>query len=267
MIKIFKDINYMYYAMSSGLGVIMALALVYLGINPVASVIIVALWIFFCTFVFNKMASKRIAKLNALRDDCRTDSFIQAYREILEKLSNKGNSSSLVKLNLAAGYLDKGDVDSAIQTLSSVEIGGPSEIGRATASVYHSNYALAFLKMGDFTRAKQALGVCRNIIETSKFPESDKEKILGNCRLRQAQIDVAECNMDRIEEAEKVLLDFYNQGTTKLSKVTASYWLARLYYIKGDIVSENQMLRYTAENGGDCMCGVEARRILADESV
>lgn len=264
MLKVYKGLNIAYYIVSSFLGVILALILISINVNEILALVIIALWIIVNSIVFNSIANKRGAALINLRDSCNTRSFVNEYAKLLPNQKEGSSSDALVRLNMAAGYLDLGDVQGAMNIMSRVNLPEAkfNNFAKGLAAVYHSNFCLAFIKSGDIPMAEKALAACYNVVNDEKFPPAERGKFLKYCALRQAQIDIATGNPERIDGAEKAFLDYFHSSETLLEKVSAGYWLARIKYMQGDREEEKKYLNYTYANGGDTMYGMEAKRIL-----
>ncbi len=267
MIAIFKNLRIIYYLVSSGIGVLLAVVLVFSNVDILLTLAIVILWVLFWAWFFNGLARKKSSELLALRNQCNGEEFVKEYGELLPDQKKGSVSDAIVKLNLAAGYMDIGELRKAFETLSQVRIpnkgfGANANALNAISATYHSNFSLAFLKEGNIEKAVEALNSCRRVLANSKIPEKERERFQSLCNLRQAQIGVVMGNLKEIPRAEALFEAYRNRTQNMLDKVTASYWLARISYLKGDKKSERKHLQFAASYGGDSYCAREARTIL-----
>ena len=263
MIRLFKDLRILYLTISSGLGVILALILIYLGVNDVLAVCIIAVWIFAWYFFFGKLANDRAMNINKLRDNCRIKDFIGLYRNILSAQKQGSVGAVLARLNLSAGLLDYGDVDGAANILNDVVLPKNKNARGSLGTVYHNNYSLIFIRKGDLQKAQEALNASKSLLETGKINDKDYDKLKLYNELRQAQIYISEADPEHIEWARSIMERYAANTNTLLEKVAGNYWLARICYALGEKEEEIQRLKYIEENGGDTIYFLEAKNILA----
>ena len=265
MLRVFKDLNIIYYIVSSGIGVLLALLLIGLGVNEIVAILIIALWIFVNAFLFNHIANKRAESIAGLRDRCKTLPFIAEYKKLLSKQKSGSVGDAMVRLNLAAGLLDVGEIKEAMSLMKDISMPKSrlGNISKGIAAVYHNNFSLAFLKYGEVELAKEALASCNQVLMDPKFPEREREKFRVYCNLRQAQIDIVSANRDALPAAESAFRRYYNNARTHLEKASGAYWLARICYMKGDWEEEERFLKTAADYGGDTIYSKEAKEILA----
>ena len=263
MIRLFKDLRILYLTISSGLGVILALILIYLGVNDVLAVCIIAVWIFAWYFFFGKLANDRAMNINKLRDNCRIKDFIGLYRNILSAQKQGSVGAVLARLNLSAGLLDYGDVDGAANILNDVVLPKSKNARGPLGTVYHNNYSLIFIRKGDLQKAQEALNASKSLLETGKINDKDYDKLKLYNELRQAQIYISEADPEHIEWARSIMERYAANTNTLLEKVAGNYWLARICYALGEKEEEIQRLKYIEENGGDTIYFLEAKNILA----
>lgn len=263
MIRLFKDLRILYLTISSGLGVILALILIYLGVNDVLAVCIIAVWIFAWYFFFGKLANDRAMNINKLRENCRIKDFIGLYRNILSAQKQGSVGAVLARLNLSAGLLDYGDVDGAANILNDVVLPKNKNARGPLGTVYHNNYSLIFIRKGDLQKAQEALNASKSLLETGKINDKDYDKLKLYNELRQAQIYISEADPEHIEWARSIMERYAANTNTLLEKVAGNYWLARICYALGEKEEEIQRLKYIEENGGDTIYFLEAKNILA----
>lgn len=263
MIAIYKDLKIWYYIVSSGIGVILAFVLISIGVRTIPAILIIFLWVILWSLIFSKLAMNRTNSIARFREDCNIRTFLEKYSALLPNQKNGSMSDSLVKLNLAAGYIDKGDMRNAFNLMSKIQV-PPSRIkgSAALAATYHSNYSLAFIKEGNIGKAREALAACRKVLAESNVPDRERPRYEWYCQLRQAQIDIISCNESAIGRAEEAFKTYVNNATTLLERVSGNYWLARIAYMKSDREAEKKYLQFAASNGGDTIYAEEARRIL-----
>ena len=263
MIRLFKDLRILYLAISSGLGVILALILIFLGVNDVLAVCIIAVWIFAWYFVFGKLANDRAANINKLRDNCKIKDFIGLYQGILKAQKQGSIGAVLARLNLSAGLLDYGDVDGAAGILNDVALPKNKNARGPLGTVYHNNYSLIFIRKGDLQRAQEALDASKSLLESGKINERDYSKLKLYNELRQAQIYISAADPSHIEWAKSIMERYVANTNTLLEKVAGNYWLARIHYALGEKDEEIRCLKYIEENGGDTIYFLEAKNVLA----
>lgn len=264
MLRVFKDLNIIYYIVSSGIGVVLALLLIAMEVNEIVAILIIALWIFGNAVLFQNIANKRAASIGSLRDQCRLKPFIEEYKKLLSKQKPGSLGDAMVRLNLSAGLLDSGQVQEALNIMRNVRLpkSGFGGISKGVAAVYHNNYSLAFLKSGEIELAKEALKSSRTVIEDPKFPERERGKFRKFCDMRDAQIDIVSANTEGLPKAEMAFKNYFNHGTSRLEKAAGAYWLARICYMKGDREEEKKYLAISRDQGGDTVYSREAENIL-----
>ena len=262
MIRLFKDLRVLYLAISSGLGVVLAIVLVILGVNDIVSVCIVAAWILAWYFFFGKLANDRAANINKLRENCKVKEFINLYRSLVSAQKQGSIGAVLARLNLSAGLLDYGDVDGAANVMRDIQLPKNKNARSPLGTVYHNNYSLIFLRKGDLKSAQDALNASREILETGKFNEKEYIKLKFYNELRQAQIYICAGDEAHIEWARKVMERYVNNTNIPLEKVAGNYWIARVCYALGERDEEIRRLRYVEEHGGDTIYYLEAKNIL-----
>ena len=264
MLRIFKGLNIAYYMVASFLGVILALALLAMGVGEITALIIIMAWVIITTLIFNYLANRKASDLAAIRERCQTKEYISQCAKLLTNQKQGSMGDSIVRLNMAAGYLDMGEIQKAFDVMGRINPGANRRtvLGRGLAAVYHNNYSLAFLKANKIDMAISALRSCYNVINDPKFPAKEKARIENACRLRQAQIDVVTGTENRIPAAEREFEKYIANAHSIIEKVAGRYWQARICYMKGLRDQEKSLLEYVAANGGDTSYAAEARRIL-----
>lgn len=262
MINIFKDLRNKYLATSVGGGIVIALLMSFTGARDLITYIVVFVWAIFMGWVFTKKAGNRARNLSALRNNCHLSEYIAKYSEILSKLREGTPADAMVRLNLAAGYLDMGDNVSAANLMRSIDVKPGKRNGKPIAAIYHTNYSLIFLRAGDYENAEKAIAACRSIVGEG-VPQVERERIEWFCRVREAQIDVARGDMAKVDHSLEVFENYLRRVATPLERSAATYWLARVWNLKGDREGELHYLRMAAQEGGETVYAREARELLA----
>lgn len=265
MINIFNDIRRAYYIVSVAGAMVIGASFAWAGIPAWVVLIAAIAWVLFCTKFFGARAKKRVVAIGNNRANCNVTQYIRDYDKLLKEQKPGSLGEGAIKLNLAAGLMDIGDFDGAARMMATANLESRDKKNRKSLNaLYHNGFASIFTRKGEFDKAKQAVESCRRAVDEleAQFGNKGIAHMRNYIKIREAQLAIAEGDISQLDNAEKVMFDYLNMAKTKLERVGASYWLARLYYTKGNKQEERRCLAFVAENGGDTIYGMEAKDIL-----
>ena len=266
MINLFRDLKIKYLIAVAGGAFIIAVGMTFLNIREWITFIVVLGWAFLMGYLFTQSANKRASAIADLRNNCRLNEYIAQYSDALSKLKDGTPSASVIRMNLAAGYLDMGNTAAAADMMQGVQVKPGSKFEKPMAAIYHNNYSLLFLKSGDIDNAEVAKNACRGVISEGMKPE-EKARIESFCALREAQIDICRGNMEGLDNAQNLFEGYLRSATSPLERSSGAYWLARIWNLRGDREGEIHYLKMAEAEGGESMYAAEAKKILSAYAV
>lgn len=262
MFKLFKDLYISYCIVALTLGISLAVVGVFsekfsLVILGIISPLIVAI-------VFEIIAQKRFKKINQIREvNCN----IAQYYEELNKLRVKCKDKKLlsgIEHNIAVAFLDLGRYSDALSCLLGINFAnfGKGILGIQNQITYFNNLALAYIELGDFEKAEQALNNMRTNIENPKISTKAEQKSLFYDFYNSKKM-IMQIKKGDFEGAEQFFLSMLNKATLNIQQVCNSYSLAYIYMNTDHPEKAERYIDFVMNYGGDTVYRAKTLQLKA----
>lgn len=219
-------------------------------------------WILLLGFLLNKVAEKRIQRIQLQRtESCRIAPFIAFYEKCC-RIKMPQREKELYRIILSFGYIEVGDFDKAKHLLQEVQTTFlDTTEGMFAMACYYNNYAVCLLNEKNAQGAAASLGYMERAIESERLTESEREPLQQAYRIKRYLLDMLTGDYDGAMAFFRQLDE--SETTLPLERVIARYWLGQIYLHDQEEGKAAGYLRFVAENGGDTYYAARARAQLA----
>lgn len=215
-------------------------------------------------FVYTRRLKSNLNAVKALQNICDPYPLIDSSTELM-KYKWKKNDFFTLKLNLATGYLNIGEIQKGLDILKELE----GELVGTTPVVqmlYYNNLASALLEMNRADEASAAFDKCETVITLAdKSYKKLIEKSMSSVYLTKAELLLAKGETD---EAMKLIGEIQGRDTFSGKNYRANVALhllrGKAYLALGDKDSARENLQYVTRNGNALYDAVKAQRLLRE---
>lgn len=249
MFRLFKDLFTLYWILALTIGISLAGLGVYL---EKISIVILALIIpLFIIIILEIIAQKRFKQICQIREICNIAQYYEALNQLRIKCKDK-KTLSFLEFNIATAFLDLGRYSDALCCLLGINIAdlGKGALGLQNQTVYFNNLAFAYIELGDFEKAEQALANMRTNIENPKVSSNAAQKSL-NFDYYNTKKMIIQIKNGNFEGAEQFFLSMLNKASTNIEQVYDSYQLAYVYMNTNRPEQAERYIDFVLNYGGD----------------
>lgn len=207
-------------------------------------------------FLFTLIAQKRLKRITAIMtEECDPYKFIEQILPLAQR-KNRQYAKTLLLTNLAAGYINAGDMVQAKTVLSDIaKIGTNNPVLRANIC---NLWTVVFLNENNISNIPTALA------DLLKYSNQIKQKNLKYTVLCCYNSLTALYNLlsGKTDGAEQIFKLQFENSTHLLDKNISHYNLALLYIKQNRIEEAKQALQYVTENGNKLYIATKAKEKL-----
>ncbi|WP_034449160.1 hypothetical protein [Butyrivibrio sp. AE2032] len=257
MVSVYKDLVAIYILTAALLIVGAGVALYYLdGYIWMAVVIIIVTIILFAVLkTLNKKALKRFSgEVFTLYNECHIKQYMDKLDSLMANKNSRANKSAYCYLS-ALGYEALGDADAAYERAQGITV-------RSHKSEYIKRMIDYHINKDQFVKAREYMAELTKLVNTSRTTEIYKKSIEQYLQLRDRKMRILKGDY---EGAEEFFTEFLaqNEPLFLITRVSISFSLGEVLYLKGDSVRAREYLVFASENGGDTKYKKQADEILA----
>lgn len=261
MIKLYKDLN-IGYNFSVAAGVLFAVVMIFKDQSYILIYTSLIIWFFLMGFIFGTAAIKRLNKINyIMNQQCHGQEFLQQLLCLQE--NSKGKAMELFfATNLAAGYLNLGDADTALFHLNNVTLDEKNHKRRMHAMLmaYYNNYAMACMMKQDWETANTMLSNMKNLLETAKLKPAARQNFEKLYQIKCMRMRAFQRNYEGCEE---FCMNTLEHSGTLLEQVALIDLLRDVYLHEGRWQEAQKCKEFILENGGDTYYVAKANAEMA----
>ena len=250
MFKLFKDLFTLYWILALTIGISLAGLGAYL---EKISIVILALIIpLFVMIVLEIIAQKRFKKINQIREiNCNIARYYEELNQLRIKCKDK-KLLSFLECNISAAFLDLGRYSDALCCLLGINIAdlGKGTLGIQNQIIYFNNLAYAYIELGDFEKAEQALENMRMNIENPKISSNAANKSFWFDYYNVKKM-IIQMKKGNFEGAEQFFLSMLDKATSNIHQVYESYHLAFVYMNTNRPEEAKRYIDFVLNYGGD----------------
>lgn len=247
MFKSFGDI-FVAFIFSAAVGGLAAL----LGVATITSsygwsVVGLIVWFIISWIIFERVARRRLLRLNNLLAECKISEYVDAYDKI-EKRAHGTEGKRMTHINKARGLLYFGAIDEALEDLSRIDIAEKHRFKEMhLTALLNMIFFNAYIEKGDVERALKSLSVCKYMVQDRLYSEPFLSSMKELIKRADARLALAEGEFDGMEEVYQELL--MNSAAT-VDKVVCHYRLAEIAEHFGNEEDRTEHLEYVSDKGG-----------------
>ncbi len=250
MLQLYKRyyIPYILSAIVACIGIFFGIVI--FDLPPLAVMLAAMAWILLWSVLLNVLAGKTYKNtVIVLRDNCETDKYIQKMEAFYEKHRKSPKLAFFLKMNLFAGYSDKGDMEKAKDLLFDIDpTFADNSVGIWNAVVYYANVCTYFIQINDLKKAEAALESLKGFAEHPKLAPQKREQATEHYTAKSYKLGMQTGNYDG---AETYFSDLLAKEKTMIGKVGYTYALAEIHLHNGDTQKAAEALTFVIQNGGD----------------
>ena len=211
-------------------------------LRPVA----VVLWVLAVFIGFEAVGYGRLKKVNSMLDDCRVREYAGYWERMLPRVG--GKNALTAKLNLAAGYLEMGEAQRALDLLQTVPPIPETRSYTSYRLVYDNNMLVARRMLGQLDEADALLDAYRRHLDAVSPKLAERT---GIRTFYENQTMLQRMARDDFDGAIPYFEERLRTAPTLRSRVSAHYSLAWALSHEGRADEARQHLTFAAENGAD----------------
>jgi len=239
------------YLVSGFAGILVLLAVTYPWINPLIFIVMLVLWIYINSVIFNRIANKKVLKVYKLLYDCEIEAYTKHCEQMLASCTGIPKAAKAVintaRLNLSTAYMTGGDNEAGLQQLLKITDFTTNRIGALQRCTYHNNFSSYYLRMLDTQNAAKALSQMEQAMQNPKLKDGDKLQDFNIYAEKQCLLKMAIGNYDG---AEQIFDLAYQREQSAIAKVSAKHVLGRIYLHYGRTEEAKEAYEYVVEHGG-----------------
>lgn len=264
MLSFYTDLKISYYITASGGALVWAILFSSWGLSAAYCLLLLP-WILLCAAVFIFLTQRRLNKLNNQRtEQCIVRPFMQFYDSALYKPAVEKNVviRNIVLINLAAGYINLGYAQRALDRLQQVQLRKIKNTNDAqTAIIYHNNLAAAYLELHNTDAAQGELAEMERLLDTVKLPELLRNQYRQIYSRNRAALTIEQ---GQYEGAELMLQTLLDAASSMLTKVEAYEQLAAVYLATDQLDKARECLSFAVQHGGDTIYAARSAKKLQE---
>ena len=264
MLSFYTDLKISYYITALGGSLFWAILFGSLELSPWYCLLLLP-WILLCATVFIFLTQRRLNKLNNQRtEQFLVRPFMQFYDSVLYKPAVEKNivTRNLVLINLAAGYINLGYAQRALDRLQQVQLRKrKSSTDAQTAFVYHNNLAVTHLELHNIDAAQSELAEMERLLDTDKLPKLIRTQFRQIYSHNRAVLTIEQ---GQFEGAELMLKTILDAASSTLTKVEAHEQLAAVYIATGQLDKARECLTFAVQHGGDTIYAARSAKKLQE---
>ena len=248
MIRLYKDV-FAGYILGVIAGIILAVLLIVNDVNIFATYLLEFVWLFSFRSICYGISVKRVNRLVAvMNQECQVQEFLRQMICLQENA--KGKVMKLYfAVNLAAGYLNLGDVDTAFYYLQNINTDRLNFRGKDRLLItYYYNFSVACMMKEDWEGANAMLSRMRSLLDSVKLKPVEKEAYEGFYRIKCIRMQALQGNYDG---AENACMEALEQSESLLRQVSLIYFLRDIFLHEGRWQEAEKCRELIRENGGD----------------
>ena len=277
MLSLFKETKIAYF-ISTFSGMVLGLTLVTVFSSPAPAPMFILEEFFFSLLFFlsfflwslasglflNRIASKKVLKLNKLRNNCDLEHYTTAYEAFAKKTSAKvfplgKTTKTFIWLGLSTAYLTSGNNPAAFEALSAIKYFPKRRCKSIYELNYYNNFFVYHLQVNNIPAAIQSLTQMEQILQHGKL----REPIRAQCAViyveKQCMLRMAKGNYDG---CEAVFEQAFQRNENTLANVGAKYTLGKIYLHENRLREAKQAFEYVVTHGGSSRYPKEAAALL-----
>lgn len=250
IIRLYKDLQ-VEFGLFLCAGILIAILMIMVNIKCIVVVFAASCYFYCCVIYLGVKALKRLAVTAALLNtQCRAGDYVQQMLALMERA--KGSYIRLfLSSNLAAGYLNLGDVDNALFYLQSVTIDTKKRQPRSVGEIlirYYNNYATVYMRKGNLEMADAMLERMQNQIYSIRMSPASRQEYEKNYERKQLQMQMLRGGYEGVEEYCQREL---KTEQTMLIRVFLYDFLREVYLHEGKQAEAEKCCDFILKNGGD----------------
>ena len=219
--------------------------------------VVIGVWLVAVFITCEAVGYSRLKKVNSLLDDCRVREYADYWERMLPRVG--GKNALTAKLNLAAGYLEMGEAQRALDLLQTVPALPEKGSYASYRLVYDNNMLVARRMLGQLDEADALLQAYRQHLDAVP------PKLAERTRIRpfyENQTMLQRMARGDFDGAAPFFAERLRTAPTLRSRVSASYSMAWALCHEGRADEARPHLTFAAEQGGDTWYASAARERL-----